>query len=100
LTNELGAAVSRSACYIDKVVGDFLNGTTRALFDSERAMINQQPEKSRADRELELEHDTVDLTAEELRAVAGGSGVFLNIEVDKHSKTDGNPHSHGHHGKH
>jgi hypothetical protein len=62
-------------------------------------MINQQPEKSRADRELEPEHESVDLTADELRSISGGSGVFLNLEVEKRSKTDGNPHSHGHHGK-
>lgn len=62
-------------------------------------MSNQQPEKGRTDRELELEHDTVDLTADELRSISGGSGVFLNIEVKKGSKTGGTPHSHGHHGK-
>ena len=62
-------------------------------------MVNQQPEKSRAESELEPEHDTVDLTADELRSIAGGSGVFLNLEVEKRPKTDGHPHSHRHHGE-
>jgi hypothetical protein len=77
----------------------FVSRVTQALFDSERAMVNQQPEKSRADRELESEPDTVDLTADQLRSISGGSGVFLNLEIEKRPKTDGNPHSHRHHGE-
>lgn len=60
-------------------------------------MANQQPEKSRADRELEPEHGTVDLTAEELRAVSGG--VFLNMEINRRPRTDGHPHGQTPHGK-
>jgi hypothetical protein len=63
-------------------------------------MINRQPTKSRADRELEPEHDTVDLTAEELLSTVGGSGVHLNLEIEKGPKTHGNGHPHGPHGKH
>jgi hypothetical protein len=61
-------------------------------------MVNQQPEKSRAERELEPEHDTANLTADELRAISGG--VFLNIEIDKRPNSDGRTHERGHHGKH
>ena len=60
-------------------------------------MVNQQPEKSRADLESQPEHETVDLTVDQLRSVAGG--IFLNIAIEKAPKADGNPHGHNHHGK-
>lgn len=63
-------------------------------------MINRQPNNSRADREPEPEHDTVDLSAEELRATVGGRGIHLNLEIEKGPKGDGNHHQHGPHGKH
>ena len=60
-------------------------------------MVNQQLEKGRADRELEPEHESVDLTADELRSISGG--VFLNIEINKRPNTDGRTHQRGPHGK-
>lgn len=62
-------------------------------------MAKQQPENLRADGELEPEPATVNLTADELRSLSGGSGVMLNIEIDKRPKSHGHPHERGHHGK-
>ena len=62
-------------------------------------MASRQPEKSRVDRDPNAEHDTVDLTADELRSIAGGRGVLLNIEIDKRSGNDRDPHHHRPHGK-
>jgi hypothetical protein len=62
-------------------------------------MVNQQPEKNRAECELELENDTVDLTTDELRSLSGGSGIHLNLEIEKRPKTHGHPHERTPHGK-
>jgi hypothetical protein len=62
-------------------------------------MVNQQPEKSREDRELEPEHDTVDLTTDELRSLSGGSSIHLNLEIEKRPKTHGHSHERTPHGK-
>jgi len=57
-------------------------------------MVNQQPGKSRTANEPETQGDTVNLTAEELRSIAGGSGVFLNLEIDKHTEKNGHHSPH------
>ena len=62
-------------------------------------MASRQPEKSRVDRDPNAEHDTVDLTADELRSLAGGRGVLLNIEIDKRSGDARDPHHHRPHDK-
>jgi hypothetical protein len=63
-------------------------------------MINRQTNSSRADRELEPEHETVELSAEELRSTVGGSGIHLNLEIEKGPKGHNHSHEHGPHGKH
>ena len=62
-------------------------------------MASRQPEKGRVNRESNSEHDTVNLTADELRSIAGGRGVLLNIEIDRRSGPDGNRHHHRPHDK-
>jgi len=47
-------------------------------------MFNPQPGKSGTENEPETQSDTSNLTAEELRSIAGG--VFLNLEIDKHTE--------------
>jgi len=38
-------------------------------------------------------HDTVELTAEELRSISGGSGISLNLEVERDADKKGrSPH--------
>jgi len=52
-------------------------------------MVNQQPQKCRAANESETQRDTVNLTAEELRSISGGHGVFLNLEIGKRTEKNG-----------
>jgi hypothetical protein len=77
----------------------FFEQASASVFDSEQTMASRQPEKSRVNRESKPEHDTVDVSAEELRSIAGGRGALLNIEIDKRSGPDGNPHHHHPHDK-
>jgi hypothetical protein len=79
-------------CWYDQV--GFFEKASASVFDSEQTVASRQPEKSRVNRESKPEHDTVDVTEEELRSIAGGRGVLLNIEIDKRSGPDGNPHYH------
>jgi hypothetical protein len=54
-------------------------------------MVNQQPGKSRTENEPDTEHETVNLTVEELRSVSGGNHVYLNLEIDRHTSKEGHP---------
>jgi hypothetical protein len=61
-------------------------------------MGNESARKSRMAQETENSQETVNLTAEELRSIAGGHGVFLNIvEKDKSNNGHRAPHHHGGH---
>jgi hypothetical protein len=63
-------------------------------------MGNESAQKSRMAQETQDPQETVDLTAEELRSIAGGHGVFLNMVVkkDKSNNAEHKPHHHPHAG--
>jgi hypothetical protein len=63
-------------------------------------MGNESARKSRMEQATEDPQDTVNLTAEELRSIAGGHGVYLNIVVEKDKSSNGHHMPHHHHGGH
>jgi hypothetical protein len=62
-------------------------------------MFNRQFSKSQKEIPAQTD-DTIDLTADELRAIAGGKGVSLNIEFERDGHRKGHsPHHGSHEGK-
>ncbi len=62
-------------------------------------MGNEFAPKSRMPQDTENPQETVNLTTEELRSIAGGHGVYLNMVVEKDKSNNGHhaPHHHGGH---
>jgi hypothetical protein len=61
-------------------------------------MGNESARQSRMAQQTQDSQETVDLTAEELRSIAGG--VFLNMVVEKDKSNNGHHAPQHHHGGH